>query len=190
MSRALPAKNTEEVQCHLLHLLHERKLARSSVNQYACAYRFLYCAVLGFVGFDGQAFQIPLAPAPQRLPEILPREELVRLFAAACHLKSRTVLMLGGPAGMLRCLSRYTHRPAIGNERLLGIEDDKVRIGVRADDTGGKRTIALDGVQFIGRLLQHVLPPGFKRVRHYGLLAPALTWIARAVLPPACRAPP
>ena len=60
-------------------------------------------------------------------------------------------------------------------KRLLSIEGDRIRICVRADDTGGKRTIVLDGVQFIGRLLQHVLPPGFKRVRHYGLLAPAAT---------------
>ena len=44
---------------------------------------------------------------------------------------------------------------------------------VRADATGGKRTIALEGTQFIARLLQHVLPAGFKRIRHYGLLAPA-----------------
>ena len=42
-----------------------------------------------------------------------------------------------------------------------------------AGNTGGKRTIAMAGEQFIGRLLQHVLPPGFKRIRHYGLLAPA-----------------
>ena len=44
---------------------------------------------------------------------------------------------------------------------------------VRADDTGAKRTVAMPGEQFIARLLQHVLPPGFKRIRHYGLLAPA-----------------
>jgi hypothetical protein len=42
-----------------------------------------------------------------------------------------------------------------------------------ADDCGGKRTIAVPGAEFVGRLLQHVLPPGFKRIRHYGLLAPA-----------------
>lgn len=89
--------SAEEVQSYLLHLLRERKLARSSVNQYGCAYRFLYGTVLGL---DGQAFQIPLAPAPQRLPEILSREELVRLFAAACHLKSRTLLMLGYGTGL------------------------------------------------------------------------------------------
>jgi hypothetical protein len=80
---------------------------------------------------------------------------------------------LAGPAAVLDYLSRYTHRTAIGNERLLAIAGDKVRFRVRADATGGKRTIAMDGQLFIGRFLQHVLPPGFKRIRHYGLLAPA-----------------
>jgi hypothetical protein len=80
---------------------------------------------------------------------------------------------MAGPSAVLDYLARYTHRTAIGNERLVAIEGDKVRFRVRADDTGGKRTIAIDGVQFIGRFLQHVLPSGFKRIRHYGLLAPA-----------------
>jgi Putative transposase/Transposase zinc-binding domain len=80
---------------------------------------------------------------------------------------------LAGPAAVLDYLSRYTHRTAIGNERLVGIAGDKVLLRVRADDTGGRRVIAMPGEQFIGRLLAHVLPPGFKRIRHYGLLAPA-----------------
>lgn len=80
---------------------------------------------------------------------------------------------LAGAAAVLDYLARYTHRTAIGNERLVAIDTDKVRLRVRADNSGGKRTIALDGQQFIGRLLQHVLPSGFKRIRHYGLLAPA-----------------
>ena len=80
---------------------------------------------------------------------------------------------LAGPAAVLDYLARYTHRTAIGNERLLAIAADKVLLRVRADDSGGKRVIAMDGQQFIGRLLQHVLPQGFKRIRHYGLLAPA-----------------
>lgn len=123
---------------------------------------------------------------PQQLlhsANVVARLEHVRGKAVAQHVGSaglvdsgaprRFKTPLAGPAAVLQYLSRYTHRTAIGHERLLGIEGDKVRIRVRADDTGGKRTIALDGVQFIGRLLQHVLPPGFKRVRHYGLLAPA-----------------
>jgi hypothetical protein len=66
---------------------------------------------------------------------------------------------LAGPAAVLDYLARYTHRTAIGNERLLGIAGDKVRLRVRADASGGKRVIAM--------------PSGFKRIRHYGLLAPA-----------------
>ena len=80
---------------------------------------------------------------------------------------------LAGPATVLDYLARYTHRTAIGNERLLGIEGDKVRFAVRAGNAGAKRTVAMHGVQFIGRFVQHVLPAGFKRIRHYGLLAPA-----------------
>ncbi len=44
----------------------------------------------------------------------------------------------------------------------------------RANDQGGKRVVRIARDEFIGRLLQHVLPSGFKRIRHYGLLAPAL----------------
>src|SRR5438067_8513762 len=87
----------DEVQHYLLYLLRERRLSRSSVNQYGCACRFLYGTVLGL---NGDAFQIPLAPAPQRLPEILSREELARLFAMAAQLKSRTFLMLAYGTGL------------------------------------------------------------------------------------------
>jgi len=80
---------------------------------------------------------------------------------------------LAGPAAVLDYLSRYTHRTAIGNERLLAIEGEKLAVRVRADSRGGKRTIRLHGTEFVARLLQHVLPPGFKRIRHFGLLAPA-----------------
>ena len=80
---------------------------------------------------------------------------------------------LAGPAAVLDYLARYTHRVAISNERIVGIDAGKVRLRVRADAAGAKRSVALDGVEFIARFLQHVLPGGFKRIRHYGLLAPA-----------------
>ena len=47
-----------------------------------------------------------------------------------------------------------------------------VRLRVRADNHCGKCTVAINGPTFIARFLQHVLPPGFKRIRHYGLLSP------------------
>jgi hypothetical protein len=97
------------------------------------------------------------------------REHLLRRHDWVVYAKTP----LAGPAAVLDYLARYTHRTAIGNERLVAIAGDKVLLRVRADDTGGKRVIAMPGEQFVGRLLQHVLPPGFKRIRHYGLLAPA-----------------
>jgi len=78
---------------------------------------------------------------------------------------------LGGPAAVLDYLSRYTHRTAIGNERLLEIGGERVLLRVRADAQGGRRVVRIDALEFIARWLQHVLPRGFKRIRHYGLLA-------------------
>ena len=74
---------------------------------------------------------------------------------------------------VLDYLSRYTHRTAISNERIVAIRNGDVLLRVRADDSGGKRVIRTPDAVFIGRFLQHVLPPGFKRIRHYGLLSPA-----------------
>ncbi len=81
---------------------------------------------------------------------------------------------LGGPAQVLEYLGRYTHRVAISNERILGLEGGSVRFRVR-DPSNGKRkkVVRLDAGEFIGRFLLHVLPGGFKRIRHYGLLGPA-----------------
>ena len=81
---------------------------------------------------------------------------------------------LAGPEVVLDYLSRYTHRVAISNERIVGIDAQRVRLRVRADNHGGKRTVLIDGQDFIARFLQHVLPPGFKRIRHYGLLSSAV----------------
>lgn len=80
---------------------------------------------------------------------------------------------LGGPAQALEYLSRYTHRTAIGNERIRAVTGDEVIFTVRADDQGGKKTIRLQGAEFVRRVLLHVLPTGIKRIRHYGVLAPA-----------------
>ena len=75
--------------------------SRSSVNQYGCAFRFLYRTVLSL---NGQTFQIPLAPAPQALPEVLARTELAALFAAACNVKARSFLQLAYGTGLRRGL--------------------------------------------------------------------------------------
>ena len=81
---------------------------------------------------------------------------------------------LGGPAQVLEYLGRYTHRVAISNERILGMDGNSVRFRVRDSANGNrKKMMRLEAGEFIGRFMQHVLPGGFKRIRHYGLLGPA-----------------
>lgn len=89
--------SAEEVRQFLLHLLRERQRSRSTVNQYGCAFRFLYGTVLGL---DGEVFHIPLGIAPQRVPEILSREEIARLFAVTTRAGPRTFLMLAYATGL------------------------------------------------------------------------------------------
>lgn len=81
---------------------------------------------------------------------------------------------LGGPEQVLDYLARYTHRVAISNERILGMDGDTVRLRIRDSANGHRRrTIGVPAPTFIERFLLHVLPKGFKRIRHYGLLGPA-----------------
>lgn len=71
-----------------------------------------------------------------------------------------------GPQEVFTYLGRYTHRVAISNHRILSFDDDGVTI-----DTRDGKTATMSAEQFIHRFLMHVLPPGFVKIRHYGLLA-------------------
>ncbi len=85
-----PATYTpEEVQAYLLHMVKERKLSYSSMNQAACAAQFLFQTVLGH---GREQFHIPFAKVPARQPELLSREEISRLFAACTHPGRRVLL--------------------------------------------------------------------------------------------------
>jgi hypothetical protein len=78
----------------------------------------------------------------------------------------------GGPEHVLHYLARYTHRVAISNHRLLGMEDGKVSFRWKDYAHGGKqRKMVLAVEEFIRRFLLHVLPKGFVRIRHYGWMA-------------------
>jgi hypothetical protein len=77
-----------------------------------------------------------------------------------------------GPEQVLAYLGRYTHRIAISNDRLVSVEDDQVTFHYRDRTDGNRRkSMTLSAVTFLRRFLLHVLPPGFVRIRHYGLLA-------------------
>ena len=79
-----------------------------------------------------------------------------------------------GPAAVLAYLSRYTHRVAISNRRLLSLDANGVTFrfkDYRRDGAERYGTMTLTTDEFIRRFLLHVLPRGFHRIRHYGLLA-------------------
>ena len=78
----------------------------------------------------------------------------------------------GGPEQVLKYLSRYTHRVAICNRRILFVGDGLVRFEYRdyADHSRTKQ-LALPATEFLRRFLQHVVPKGFMRIRHYGITA-------------------
>jgi hypothetical protein len=78
----------------------------------------------------------------------------------------------GGPEPVLKYLARYTHRAAISNARLLDFEDGMVRFRYMDYAHGNrKRVMTLSALEFVRRLLLHVLPTGFMRIRHYGIQA-------------------
>ena len=81
-----------------------------------------------------------------------------------------------GPEAVLAYLSRYTHRVAISNRRLISLDESGITFrykDYRRDGAARYRTMTLATGEFIRRFLLHVLPKGFHRIRHYGLLASA-----------------
>src|SRR5438046_1899854 len=79
-----------------------------------------------------------------------------------------------GPSQVLRYLSRYTHRVAISNRRLVSADDGGISFrwkDYRIDGPDRWKTMTLTADEFIRRFLMHVLPKGFHRIRHYGLFA-------------------
>lgn len=89
--------DASQIQAYLLYLIQERKLAYASVNQAACACRFLFGKVLQQpkIWLD-----IPMAKVPKRLPVVLSRDDIGRLFDACGTLRARTVLMTTYAAGL------------------------------------------------------------------------------------------
>src|SRR5271157_3594344 len=105
------------------------------------------------------------------------RRQAVRRLSGAAQEKALVRLHkrpLAGPEAVLAYRSRYTHRVAISNRRLIAADAKTVTFKVkdyRINGPGRYKTMTLDTHEFIRRFLIHVLPNGFHRIRHYGLLA-------------------
>jgi hypothetical protein len=115
----------------------------------------------GLLGFHGQQQQ---RADPQAFDALL----------RACWQKEWVVYAkppFGGPAQVLKYLARYTHRVAIANGRLVKVEAKQVFFRWKDYADGNQQKVmALEAVEFIRRFLLHVVPSGFMRIRHYGLM--------------------
>lgn len=117
-----------------------------------------------------EAFELALAQGRLRTPEPVGRLLLRRAAAQDFVVYSKPPM--AGPEQVLRYLGRYTHRIALGNERLLAHRDGQVTFSYKDRKHGGRRKpMTLPGAAFTRRFLLHVVPKGFVRVRHFGLLA-------------------
>ena len=110
------------------------------------------------------------------------RSPKARLHAALAPLRRAEWVVyakrpFAGPKAVLAYLSRYTHRVAISNSRLIALDEKGVTFkwkDYRIQAGARLKTMTLDTHEFIRRFLLHVLPSGFHRIRHYGLLAGAM----------------
>ena len=90
----------------------------------------------------------------------------------------------GGAEQVIQYLGQYTHRVAISNHRLVALDERGVTFRTKTGEL-----VTLDGVTFLDRWLEHILPPRFRKIRHYGLLSPrhatSRLELARQLFPPA-----
>src|SRR4030095_93545 len=131
-------------------------------------FRRLYLAGLAQTYAQGQ---LTLAGRCRALIEPTPWQH----FFAALRDKEWVVYAkepLGAPQHVLKSLARYTHRVALSNHRLLALENGQVTFRYKDYTRGHRlRTLTLDAVEFLRRLMLHVPPRGFHKMRHFGFLA-------------------
>ncbi|MEE8143007.1 MAG: IS91 family transposase [Planctomycetota bacterium] len=135
--------------------------------------RFLFSVQILTLVFRGKLLQkLERALDTGSLPRT-PSDSKARLRAAAR--KKWSVYSkppFAGPQQVLHYLGRYTHRVALSNSRLLEMNDGQVTFRYRDRADGNQSKImTLDAGEFLRRFLLHILPQGFMRIRHYGLLA-------------------
>jgi hypothetical protein len=106
--------------------------------------------------------------------DILARENLLHLVDPAVWRRNWVVdsQAAGDGQASLRYLAPYVFRVAIGNHRIVSCEDGIVTFTYRRVGSKRLRKMSLDAMEFLRRFLQHVLPAGFQKVRHYGFLSP------------------
>lgn len=156
----LSADNSQWVACREGFFLPVRVLSRLFRGKFIA---FLHEARgQGRLTYAGQSSHLVEAEEFSRLARELSRSEWV-VYAKP---------PFGGPQQVLKYLARYTHRVAVSNGRLLGLDGDEVTFSYKDYAAGHlTKTMTLETREFARRFLLHVLPRGFVRLRSYGFLA-------------------
>jgi Putative transposase/Transposase zinc-binding domain len=123
--------------------------------------------------------------------DLLKREGLLNVVEPAVWRRDWVVhsQAAGDGRASLHYLAPYVFRVAIGDHRIVSCDDGKVTFSYRRVGSNRARKMTLDATEFIRRFLQHVLPAGFQKVRHYGFLSPnssialeAVRWLVTVFL--------
>jgi hypothetical protein len=158
LKRSPDTATLEDIRLFQLHLA-ETGVSICNRNRIMTGLRFLFRVTLRRLDLAAEIYHIR---EPQKIPLVMSPDETKRLLAVASSLKARILL------------SRYTHRVAIANSRLIAFNDSGVTFrykDYRADGRARYKRMMLATDEFIRRFLIHVLPHGFHRIRHYGLFA-------------------
>lgn len=157
---ALAADAARWIRCRPTVLFPVRALSRVFRGKYLDALR-------AAVDADQVTFAAGTAPLADRAP-------FERFLASlrATEWVVYTKRPFAGPEQVLDSLGRYTHRVALSNDRLISLQDGTVRFRWKdSADHDRPKVMALAVDEFLRRFLLHVLPSGFLRIRHFGLLA-------------------
>ncbi len=134
-----------------------------------------------------------IAGLKEALPLEMSRELLSALYKNNWVIYAKKPF--SGAQNVVEYLGRYTHKIAISNHRITTIAEGKVSFSYKDYKHGGvKKEMELEGMEFIRRFSQHILPKGFVRIRHYGILSSTSKQqngvVIKAQLPPIAPPPP
>lgn len=171
---------TLQMHPHLHCIVTGGALARDGMSWRSCRSGYLFSVrALGEVFRQKYCAELQrgLAEGELRLPAEGEWRTMMRSRTLIGHLAERdwvvyTKRPVAGAEQVLEYLSRYTHSVAISNWRIVGIAEGKVSFRWKDyRDEGREKIMTLSAEEFIRRFLLHVLPSGFVRIRHYGVLA-------------------
>lgn len=111
-----------------------------------------------------------IAALKEQLPEFINNELINALYKQEWVVYAKRPF--AGPQSVIEYLGRYTHKIAISNHRIKGVADDKVSFAYKDYKHGSaQKEMTLDALEFIRRFAMHILPKGFVRIRHYGIVS-------------------